>query len=268
MLKQPFTFSQSSLHDFDTCRRLFWLRWVEGLEWPAAPSSRADEMMLTVRQRFHRLLHQHFIGVDVSEVIAREPADSLLRAWWEAFQRYPPALPADRHYPEITLYAPVGNHLLAARYDLLAVEEGRRAVIVDWKTGRQPPNVEELRRSWQTCVYQYLLAEAGAPYYGGSAPQPEAIEMIYWYAEYAASPVWLGYSHDQHQAHARRLAETIRLIASLPASDFVACDDASTCARCGYQSYCGRGAGGIGLPEDEDIEEDVWDVSDVPEYEY
>ena len=264
----PFAFSQSSLRDFDRCPRLFLLRYVEGLEWPATAASRRWELNLRTRRRFHRLLHQQYVGVDVDATIAAEPADSPIPAWWEAFQHYPPALPDGETYPEVSLSAPIGAHRLVARFDLLTVAPPEHAVITDWKTGRLPASPHELRDQWQTIVYQYLLAVAGAPFFAGAPPLPESITMVYWFADYAASPLIMEYDRQHHEEASRRLSEKIAEIARLPASEFLSCDDERICNYCAFQSYCKRGRE-LGDIVDELLpEEEEWDIFDVPEYEY
>jgi len=262
-LPAGFQFSQSSLTDFDTCRRLFYLRWVERLEWPALAGEAGEG--LSLGQRFHRLMRQHFVGIDVGGVVASDEPGSPLRAWWEAFQSYPPELPAGGRYAELVLSAPLDQYRLVAKCDLLAVDAGRRAAIVDWKTGARLP-LAHYEGNWQSCIYPYLLAEAGAPYWDALPPPAAAIEMIYWFAEQPTAPIRLGYDAAAHAANYRRLAEAIAYIAALPAGAFSACEVERTCARCVYQGYCLRGAGAGEMDADE--EADDWDWSDVPDYEY
>ena len=191
-------------------------------------------------------------------------------AWWRAFLQYPPkGLPTSERYPEVSLIAPLGAHQLAGKLDLLAVDRGREAVIVDWKTGRQTPRSERERSSWQTCAYQYLLAEAGAPYWGQRSPPPEQIRMIYWFAEYPASPVAVSYGLSEHEASRLRLSKQVDLISGLPEAGFVPCMDDSACGRCMYQTHCGRGRG-TEAEVDWELDEsaDAWDWADIPEYDY
>ena len=263
----PFTFSQSSLIDFDRCPRLFWLRHIEHLEWPATAASRERELLLRERKRFHRLLHQHFLGVDVEPVIDAEPAGSSLREWWAAFQQFPPAGLDGEAHPEVTLGAPLVGHWLTARCDLLAVKPAEMLTIVDWKTGR-PSAGDTLREGWQTVVYQYVLAVAGAPYWDGRTPAPEDIRMLYWFADYPASPAILAYDAARHEEAERRLAARMIHIASLSPADFAPCEDEQVCHFCGFQSYCRRVPERTELPDDAYSDTDEWDWSDVPEYEY
>jgi len=264
-LPANFQFSQSNLTDFDVCRRLFYLRWIERLEWPARPAGAEDG--LTLGQRFHRLMRQRFIGIDSAIALAGEPADSPLRVWLAALEQYPPPMPTGACYPELALSAPWEAYRLFAKFDLLAVAVGQRAVIVDWKTGRRQTDAH-YRQSWQSCLYHYLLAEAGAPYWDGAPPPVGQIEMLYWFADYPASPARFPYSAAEHAANRARLGAAISLIAGLPTEAFVPCDDATACARCIYQEFCVRGAG-VGLATDEmDRDDDISDWIDAPEYEY
>jgi hypothetical protein len=268
-LPAPFQFSQSSLTDFEVCRRRFRLRWIERLEWPAPATTPGAQPSLG--QRFHRLMEQHFLGLDIGPLLAGAPADAPPRSWWDAFCRYPPpGLPARAAYPELSLLAPVEGHWLLAELDLLAIDPGERAVIIDWKTGSRPPALEVHAQSWQSCIYPYLLVEAGAPYNGGQPLAPALVEMVYWFAEYPASPLRLTYGDEQHAANARRLRETIALIASLPASAFNMCEDARPCLYCAYQTYCQRGAGLARTDEEDEAPagDEKWDWADVPEYAY
>ncbi len=270
-VQPPFTFSQSNLQDFERCPRLFYLRWVIRLEWPQTALSREREQNLRLRARFHRLVQQWLLmRLDISDIIEAEPADSPLRRWWQAFLDFPPPLPEDHYYPEIELSAPFGEHVLVARMDLLAVEPRRRMIILDWKTGLSRPSLEGLKENWQTVIYRYMAVEAGAPYFGAPAVPPEAVEMIYWFSEFPATPLSLPYSAEAHAEAVERLRERIVHISSLPADDFRPCDDELTCVYCAYWGYCGRTR-----PEEASLEEgfpagpsDEWDWSDIPEYEY
>ena len=92
--------------------------------------------------------------------------------------------------------------------------------------------------------------------------------MVYWFADYAASPLILDYDRERHAEADRRLSEKIAEIERMPASEFLPCDDERTCGYCAFQSYCNRGRE-LGEIVDELLpEEEVWDLSDVPEYEY
>ena len=60
------------------------------------------------------------------------------REWWAAYLASPPPdLPGSGSIPSWTLSVPLGAHRLVAKFDLVAIDPGRRAVIVDWKTSRE-----------------------------------------------------------------------------------------------------------------------------------
>ncbi len=63
--------------------------------------------------------------------------------------------------PKSNLSAPLGKHRLLAKYDLIAVQDGK-ATIYDWKTYRKRPRNEWLAARTQTRVYRALLVQAGA----------------------------------------------------------------------------------------------------------
>jgi hypothetical protein len=149
-------------------------------------------------------------------------------------------------YPEITLSAPVGKHRLLAKYDLVAVEPGRRAVIVDWKTSARRPTGAWLAARLQTRVYRYVLARAGSHLNGGAALQPEQIEMLYWFAAFPDQPERLPYNRTQHEADGRFLASLMADLAAAgdgadPDADFPLTEDVTRCRFCAYRSLCGRG---------------------------
>ncbi len=91
------------------------------------------------------------------------------------------------------------------QYDLLAVEPGERLVVVDWKAVLKRPSRANLARRLQTRVYRYLAVEGGAAFNGGQPPEPEQVEMIYWFAEFGGAVERFPYDADQH-AGRRRLS--------------------------------------------------------------
>ena len=140
-----------------------------------------------------------------------------------------------------------GTHRLLAKYDLVAIEPGRRAVIVDWKTSARRPTGAWLAARLQTRVYRYVLVRAGSQLNGGAALQPEQIEMVYWFAAFPDQPERLPYNRTQHEADGRYLASLMADLAQAgdganPGDDFPLTDDATRCRFCPYRSLCGRGA--------------------------
>jgi len=264
-------FSQASLQDYVDCPRRFQLRYLLQLAWPAVEAEPAGEFEahLAAGEAFHRLIHQHLLGLPtgrLSRMVAASAADDVegsgeagrLSAWWENYLRAGPAdLPPARH-PEITLSAAVSGHRLLAKYDLVAIEPGRRAVIVDWKTSRNRPKRSWLSARLQTRVYRYLLVRAGTHLNAGRPISPEAIAMIYWFANHPDDPETFPYDAVQHRADGEYLAALIAEIAGLPDDGFPLTGDDRRCRFCPYRSLCGRGVEAAPLGLDEGAEEVGW----------
>ena len=181
-LGADFAFTQGSLQDYADCARRFELRYIMRLRYPALEVNQWLEYEERIRQgnRFHKLVQQHLLGVPADLLAASLADDADLAQWWDNYlERGLAGLPPERH-AEITLQATLGGQRLVAKYDLLALEAGGAAVIVDWKTGERIPSQHHLRGRMQTVVYRYVLAQAGAHLYGEPIP-PERIRMDYVY---------------------------------------------------------------------------------------
>ncbi len=240
-LSSPFTFSQSSLQDYFDCPRRFELRYIDRLNWPAVEAEPALENERRLREGtyFHRLAQQFLLGLP-AEKLTRLATSSDLARWWDNFhQTFSSPSGLGSLHPEAVLSAPIGNHRLLAKFDLIAVRDGK-ATIYDWKTYHKRPKNEWMAARMQTRVYRYLLAAAGDHLNDGSSFPPESIEMIYWFAEYPSEPAVFRYD----QAAFKRDASTFeKLIAEIEAREkFELTEDEGKCRYCPYRSYCKRGA--------------------------
>jgi CRISPR/Cas system-associated exonuclease Cas4 (RecB family) len=259
-LSPDFRFSQSSLQDYVDCLRRFQLRYILELAWPAVAAEPADEYEAMVRdgEAFHRLVQQHVLGI-VSDDVVLEPGSNLASWWANCLASPPPDLPPLR-FPELTLSAGLGEHRLIAKFDLVAIEPGRRAVIVDWKTSAKRPRPGWLAARLQTRVYRYLLVMAGAALNGGEPLRPEQVEMIYWFAEHPDEPERLRYNATQFEADGRYLAELAAGAAAREDDVFPLTSDVKRCLFCAYRSLCNRGveAGDVaGADEDAVADEEA-----------
>jgi RecB family exonuclease len=160
------TFSQSSLQDFEQCPRRFRLRYIEQQRWPAIESEPVAEAERLARlgADFHRLVHQHLIGLEpslLSDSLAAQSAD--LRRWWNSYlaQRPPQLAEAAALYPELKLSASLRGYLLLARFDALAHLADGTFLIIDWKTAHNKPTREALARRMQTRVLSFLRLCSG-----------------------------------------------------------------------------------------------------------
>lgn len=261
-LSPDFRFSQSSLQDYVDCLRRFQLRYILELAWPAVAAEPADEYEAMVRdgEAFHRLVQQHALGIVADDVVL-EPGSNLA-AWWANYLAAPPPHLPSLRFPELTLSASLGERRLIAKFDLVAVEPGRRAVIVDWKTSAKRPRPGWLAARLQTRVYRYLLVVAGGALFAGTDPgtpaeerrgggdvslagaepiRPEQVEMIYWFAEHPDEPERLPYDATQFEADGRYLAELAAGAAARDDDVFPLTSDVKRCLFCAYRSLCNRG---------------------------
>jgi CRISPR/Cas system-associated exonuclease Cas4 (RecB family) len=265
------TLSQSSLQDYMDCARRFKLRYLDRLSYPAAETEPTleNEKHQQEGEYFHRLVQQHLIGIP-AEQIAKFANTANLQKWWENFQSdkdlrdlregSPNGGKSAGLYTEATLSAPLGKHRLLAKYDLIAVRDGK-AVIYDWKTYRKRPRNEWLSARMQTRVYRALLVQAGAHLNNGKPFAPEQIEMIYWFADFPEDPARFPYNSAQFQRDWDTLVTLSDEVAS--ASSYPLTEDRQKCLFCTYRSYCERGirAGDIDQAEAERDAEELFDVN-------
>jgi CRISPR/Cas system-associated exonuclease Cas4 (RecB family) len=261
MLPDEFQFSQGSLQDYVDCPRRFQLRYVLMQPWPALitePAVEAEQHMQRGAD-FHRLAHQHSLGLD-AERLAATIHDEVLARWWQTYLAYPPpGLPEILRRAEVVVTAPLAGATrasrLLAKFDLLAVEPGERFVIVDWKTSLKRPRRATLAKRLQTRVYRYLAVEAGAEFNAGQRPEPEQVEMVYWFANDGGATERFPYDAAQHAADRAYLASLIAEITSRDEETWPLTPDARRCCFCNYRSLCERGvkAGFLG-DLDEDLE--------------
>lgn len=261
-LPTPFTFSQSSLQDYFDCPRRFELRYIEKLDWPAEEAEPAleNERRLLEGNFFHRLAQQFLLGLPADR-LSRLAASSDLARWWDNFLRDLGGLRDLRGllHPEAVLSAPILKHRLLAKYDLIAVRDGR-AAIYDWKTYHKRPKNEWMAARMQTRVYRYLLAKAGGALNGGNPFPPESIEMIYWYADFPSEPAIFRYDAAQFQ---RDQSAFEKLVGEIEAREkFELTDDEGKCRFCSYRSYCKRGVS-AGDWRDAEAESEAYEAFDI-----
>lgn len=262
ILPDGFQFSQSSLQDFVDCPRRFYLRYIRQLRFPAAQVEplREFERQAERGRLFHHLVHQQRVGIPTAALEATI-ADETVATWWGSYLTNAPAdLPTSQH-AEIMLSVPLAGKRLAARYDLLAIEPGKRAVIVDWKTGLRRPTREWLAQRLQTVVYPYVLTRAGAHLNGDQPIPPEQITLIYWFAEFPDQPETFTYSAEQFRQDEARLNALAADILRRDADDFELTENTDLCRFCSFRSLNGRGTSAGNLLEtDGDSERDDFDI--------
>lgn len=260
VLPDDFHFSQSSLQDYADCPRRFELRYLAGLTWPApiAEPIAEHEARLTDGEAFHRLVHQHAVGLPPDRLTAMAIAQAHaelepgLPDWWQNYLASAPADLPPKRWSEISLSAALAGYRLVAKFDLIAIAPASRAIIVDWKTGGRPPAAAWLAARLQTRVYRWLLVSAGAHLNDGEPIRPEQVEMIYWFAARPDEPVRLRYDARQYTADTAYLHDLIAEIRDRAnREEFPLTPDVKRCRYCPYRSLCDRGAEAGELDEED-----------------
>ena len=259
--------SQSSLQDFVDCPRRFELRYLKKLNYPAAETEPIleNEKHMQEGAQFHRLVHEHLLGMPVEKLhlLANTPK---LRRWFENYLNADLRLADYTLHPEFTLSAPLGNLRLVAKYDLVAVQknEGTRGasqvIILDWKTYRRRPRDEWLATRLQTRVYRSLLVQSGAYLNEGVPFKPEQLEMIYWFADFPNEPARFKYDATLFNRDWDTLAKLTEEIVS--AAEYPKTEELIRCSYCPFRSYCERGsqAGAYEALESEMEAEELFDI--------
>lgn len=268
-LPNTFQFSQTNLQDYDDCPRRFQLRYVLMQPWPSliTGSPLEFEQYLQDTADFHRLARQYAQGIDPAR-LAATIHDEPLRHWWQTFLDHPPpdlprTFPHPEIRPELVLTAPVlvaqSGYRLVARLDLLVAEPGRRLVVIDWKAVQKRPSRTNLARRLQTRVYRYLTVEAGAAFNGGQRPQPEQVEMVYWFAAHAGATERFPYDSTQHAADRAFLTGLIGQITAREELVWPLTPNQKLCRFCNYRSLCERDVE-PGFPEELDDDAEPLDL--------
>jgi CRISPR/Cas system-associated exonuclease Cas4 (RecB family) len=271
-LPHSFVFSQASLQDYTDCPRRFQLRHLLGILWPARSATDVEwERLARQGSAFHQLVHQHIAGLPV-ELLSARATDAHLEHWWHAYLAgFPPDLPTAARHSEVHLSTPLGAFRLAARYDLLAIEPEHRAVIVDWKTSERRPMRTWLEARWQTRVYRYVLAKAGAEIGNGRPFSPEQIDLIYWFANFAPQVERFPYRVQEYRSDEMLLMETTARIAARTQDTWPLTQELSRCRYCTYQTLCDREPANEGRVEPE-LEQDAGrfdiDIEQIAEVEF
>jgi hypothetical protein len=247
------TISQGHLSVWTTCRRKFQHYFLDELSLPTASDVQSK---LDLGTKFHLLIQQKELGLDVTDVAASE---ANLEKWLLAFETNPPTtIMGDRlseHRRTCELHIHDHDYVLNAIYDLLIVSSGGThpareafpqeignrtstdtpvAQIIDWKTHQRPLSLAQLQTNWQTRLYLYILAKT-------TDFAPEQLSMIYWFANTAKS-ITINYDRTQFQTTEHDLAEILSQIsqAQLEGSFAQLPVGSNECTRCDFAHRCLR----------------------------
>jgi hypothetical protein len=270
ILPSDFSLSQSSLQTYSDCKRRFWLTYIRQLPWPAVEVTpiQEHETMMRLGKAFHRLVQRAEIGID-PDLLAADLPDPL-HLWFSGYRHHRPqdvptgvleieysiSVPLNIVLPDASSHAESFGqphtddqpaYRLTALFDLLAVQPGERAVIIDWKTARYRPNINSVQRRFQSRVYPYVLVEASRHLPWGPL-DPEQVEMRYWYTAAPDQPINFRYDSAQHAENGREFRRILAEIVSKgDEDDFPLVDDTEAnrqrlCRFCTYRTRCDRGS--------------------------
>jgi hypothetical protein len=255
-----FHFTQGRLQDYLDCQRRFQLRYLLNQPWPAQLIEQAEPFEQHIEQgrRFHRLVHQYFLGLAV-EVLDEHASEFPLERWWKEFLSHAiESLPSVR-MPEFTRGTILEGVRFIGKFDLVALDEDGTVLIVDWKTSRVVPSITELRSRMQSRLYPFILAREGLNRPGFEEILPDQISMRYWYAEDPENPREIGYRQQQYIADTNFLCDMVHEVRSIQDEIFPLTEDARKCRFCLYRSLCDRGVGPAKL---NNIEADFENLAD------
>jgi CRISPR/Cas system-associated exonuclease Cas4 (RecB family) len=238
-MEEVVNLGRAKIVDYLACPRRFQLRYLERLPWPAGRQDPKGERARILGQRFHTVLHRHFLDIPQGDEVHSEP--ELLR-WWRLFQTFEPQIPSGRLKPELSLTVPIGRLTLTGRFDLLIViSDG--VCIFDWKTNGRARSTEELRRDLQSKIYLALVTESGNVL--ERKVRPEEVTLTYWFATDPPVDVLITYGRREHTENWSYLRSIASEIESRLASkeSWPLTDELEECSRCAFQILCGRGPG-------------------------
>lgn len=236
----PFTFSQSSLQDYDDCPRRFQLRYIDKVQWPAVETApmMENERRQIEGQIFHRMVQQYFIGLPEEKITLLASTDNL-RRWWENFITLGPKRTSGLNFTELSLASHIGKHRIIAKYDHVAVKPEVAITIYDWKTYLKRPKRIWMADRYQTRVYLSLLHRSKDKFLNLGNTELENIEMIYWYAEYPDTPEKFEIQETQSSKTWEALEQLISEIDAR--QSFPMTENEKLCSYCVYRSFCERG---------------------------
>ncbi len=249
-LPKGFIFSQSSLQDYVDCQRRFQLRHILHQAWPAVEAEPylENERLIDLGSKFHKIVHQHLVGVPETQISQSLAGDEALQTCWS---NYINAIkddtldilddPKNQLFKEISLAVTVKEFHLIAKFDLLVIRPDGRWSIYDWKTSQKHPKHQWLADRLQTHVYPFVLTGAGSALTGGNALEPGQVDMIYWYAYQPEQPERFQYDQTRYREDGRFLANLISTIDNKTELIYPLTPDVQRCLFCTYRSLCNRG---------------------------
>ena len=288
MIRQPrtlpdhFHFSQSSLQAYLDCPRLFQLRYIERLTWPASEvePSIENEQYMVLGSSFHQLVQQYYLGLRPDRLGNLTMRDPLLNQWWHNFIQNNPETQGYTHQTEITFTIPIDRYRLVAKFDLLVYQqfdnvdtseilspgtrdnnsEKANYIIFDWKTSRKFPARQWLESKMQTIVYPFTLVKAGDFLLDRYPIQPSQVKMVYWFSNFPTTPIQFNYNQEKYRSDEAMILSLIDEIKNINSNGAQKTEKQEYCQFCVYRSLCNRGVNAGSFVE---LEEDATNQNEL-----
>jgi hypothetical protein len=223
---------------YSDCKRLFFLKEILHLEWPANESEpvRIQETRMATGSQFHLLCSQYLCGIPVEILLQSIESEEMLR-WWNAFLSLG-LNPSPNFFPEKAITIPYGNFRMTAHFDLFTKQPDGTYIIYDWKTNLKRPSQQQVENRMQTIVYPIVLNKF---FKFERKNGPRSIKMIYWYPEFPEQPHEFSFAPDKLKRQENVLGNIVEEVSSSAPEDFIMTDNLNRCQFCNYRSYCNRG---------------------------
>lgn len=262
-LEADFRFTQVCLQDYLDCKRRFQLRYLIKQPWPSHVVEPADAFEQHIEQgkQFHRLVQQYVLGIQ-AEALNRFAVDPPLADWWQAFLECGLEGIPEIRFPEHTRATSLAGYGLVGKYDLIALSDADGVWIVDWKTSRRVPGMNELRLRMQSRVYPFILSREGLRHTGNRPIEPDRITMRYWFSGDPRNPKEFTYNQEQYAEDQEFLENLIHEIEMTADEVFPLTEDQQRCRFCLYRSLCDRG---VEAGSFSDLVSDLEDLGEWPE---
>jgi hypothetical protein len=221
--------SQGDLHLLEICPPQF-----EKIYWHKQPEPRHLKYQEKAQwgKSFHLLMQQYNLGLNIENLSIAHPelvhqAQALIAKTQNIWQ----APEIIFRQAEYQVNYTIENFIFTVIYDLLVFFPDQ-AIIMDWKTYREPQNKEKIINNWQTKLYLYVLAEK-------FNYTPEQISFDYWFVTSAAKieQYSIAYStsfHEQIKQELNTLLNKFKLLVNNFYGQNISFPHADNCEQCPY----------------------------------
>ena len=254
MLPIDFLLSQHNLQDYVDCPRRFQLKYIQKVAWPAIQSEPVLELerQMNLGVRFHKILHQIYLGLDPS-ILVNENDEIELKIWIQNHLVSQKLRNIKNCYPETTLTSSLNGFRIIAKFDLIAVTNDDELLILDWKTSKRKPKRAALQQRLQTRIYPWVLYRSLHKLIPVSGFLPSHMSMVYWFADFPGDEEVFIIDKARLEADEDYLSTLINSILSTRDDDFIKTSNERMCRFCPYRSYCERGIEAGDLNEAEEM---------------